>query len=130
MKARGSSVNTASSRSYGRGVASHGLGPIGPGLGGFPRLPQLSISSTVTAKSQRLAALDVASATLRNSGNRSASSLERDSTSSSKISSTTKSMYFVECGGLTPGRLHHLPRRDLADTTQLGREGLSQPHLL
>ena len=29
-----------------------------------------------------------------------------------------------------PGRLHDLPRRDLADPAQLGREGLSQPHLL
>jgi hypothetical protein len=33
-------------------------------------------------------------------------------------------------GGLTPGRLHDVPRRDLADPAQLGREGLSQPHLL
>jgi hypothetical protein len=37
------------------------------------------------------------SAALRNSGNRSASSLERDSTSSSKISSSTRSLYFVGC---------------------------------
>ena len=29
-----------------------------------------------------------------------------------------------------PGRLHDVPRRDLADPAQLGREGLSQPHLL
>jgi pimeloyl-ACP methyl ester carboxylesterase len=27
-------------------------------------------------------------------------------------------------------RLHHVPRRDLEDPAQLGREGLSQPHLL
>jgi hypothetical protein len=33
-------------------------------------------------------------------------------------------------GGLAPGRLHHLPRRDLADPAQLGRELLPQRHLL
>ena len=33
-------------------------------------------------------------------------------------------------GGLGSGRLHHLPRRDLADTAQLGRELLPQPRLL
>ena len=32
--------------------------------------------------------------------------------------------------GLAPGRLHHVPRRDLAGPAQLGREGLPQPHLL
>ena len=32
--------------------------------------------------------------------------------------------------GLGPGRLHHLPRRDLADPAQLGRELLPQRHLL
>jgi hypothetical protein len=29
-----------------------------------------------------------------------------------------------------PGRVHHVPRRDLADPAQLGREDLSQRHLL
>src|SRR4029450_11019730 len=33
-------------------------------------------------------------------------------------------------GGLAPGRLHHLPRRDLADPAQLGRELLPQRQLL
>ena len=33
-------------------------------------------------------------------------------------------------GGLAPGRLHHLPRRDLADPAQLGRELLPQRRLL
>ena len=33
-------------------------------------------------------------------------------------------------GGLAPGRLHHLPRRDLADPAQLGRELLPERHLL
>src|ERR687892_440748 len=33
-------------------------------------------------------------------------------------------------GGLAPGRLHHLPRRDLADPAQLGRELLPQRDLL
>ena len=33
-------------------------------------------------------------------------------------------------GGLAPGRLHHLPRRDLADSAQLGRELLPQRQLL
>jgi hypothetical protein len=37
MEAVGSSVNTASSRSYGAGVAPHDPGSIGPGLGGLPR---------------------------------------------------------------------------------------------
>jgi hypothetical protein len=32
--------------------------------------------------------------------------------------------------GLDPGRLHHVPGRDLADPAQLGREGLPQRHLL
>ena len=32
--------------------------------------------------------------------------------------------------GHAPGRLHHVPRRDLPGTAQLGREGLPQPHLL
>src|SRR5207245_2654834 len=29
-----------------------------------------------------------------------------------------------------PGRLHDVPRRDLADSAQLGRGELSEPHLL
>ena len=33
-------------------------------------------------------------------------------------------------GGQAPGRLHHLPRRDLPGSPQLGREVLPQPHLL
>jgi hypothetical protein len=33
-------------------------------------------------------------------------------------------------GGLAPGRLHRLPRRNLADPAQLGRELLPQRHLL
>ena len=33
-------------------------------------------------------------------------------------------------GGQAPGRLHHLPRRDLRGPAQLGREVLPQPHLL
>ena len=33
-------------------------------------------------------------------------------------------------GGLAPGRLHHVPRRDLPGPAQLGREGLPHPHLL
>jgi pimeloyl-ACP methyl ester carboxylesterase len=33
-------------------------------------------------------------------------------------------------GGLAPGRLHHVPRRDLPGPAQLGREGLPQPDLL
>ena len=33
-------------------------------------------------------------------------------------------------GGQAPGRLHHVPRRDLADPAQLGREVLPQRHLL
>jgi hypothetical protein len=33
-------------------------------------------------------------------------------------------------GGLAPGRLHHLPRRDLRGPAQLGRAGLPQPDLL
>src|SRR5215210_4208382 len=37
MKALGSSVNSASSRSYAGGYGPVGPGPIGPGLGGFPR---------------------------------------------------------------------------------------------
>ena len=32
--------------------------------------------------------------------------------------------------GLGPGRLHHVPRRDLPGPAQLGRGGLSEPHLL
>ena len=32
--------------------------------------------------------------------------------------------------GLAPGRLHHVPRRDLPGPAQLGRAGLPQPHLL
>ena len=32
--------------------------------------------------------------------------------------------------GHAPGRLHHVPRRDLADPAQLGREGVPQRHLL
>ena len=32
--------------------------------------------------------------------------------------------------GLDPGRVHGVPRRDLQGPTQLGREGLPQPHLL
>ena len=32
--------------------------------------------------------------------------------------------------GLDPGRLHHVPRRDLPGPAQLGREGLPHPHLL
>src|SRR5918995_910679 len=61
-----------------------------------PKRWPTAISSSVTASSQSPAALDVASASVPNSANRSASSLERDSTSSSKISSTTSSLYFVE----------------------------------
>ena len=33
-------------------------------------------------------------------------------------------------GGLAPGRLHGVPRRDLPGAAQLGRAGLSKPHLL
>ena len=33
-------------------------------------------------------------------------------------------------GGLAPGRLHHVPRRDLRGPAQLGRAVLPQPHLL
>ena len=33
-------------------------------------------------------------------------------------------------GGQAPGRLHHVPRRDLPGPAQLGREVLPQPHLL
>ena len=33
-------------------------------------------------------------------------------------------------GGLGPGRLHHVPRRDLAGPAQLGGEVLPHPHLL
>ena len=32
--------------------------------------------------------------------------------------------------GLGPGRLHHVPRRDLPGPAQLGGEGLPEPHLL
>jgi pimeloyl-ACP methyl ester carboxylesterase len=32
--------------------------------------------------------------------------------------------------GLAPGRLHHVPRRDLPGPAQLGREVVPQPHLL
>ena len=32
--------------------------------------------------------------------------------------------------GLDPGRLHHVPRRDLPCAAQLGRAGLPEPHLL
>ena len=38
MKALGSSVNAASSRSYAGGYGPIGPGAIGPGLGGFPRI--------------------------------------------------------------------------------------------
>src|SRR5918997_4129163 len=38
------SLITASSRSYGRGVASHGPGAIGPGLCGFPGITLLGSS--------------------------------------------------------------------------------------
>jgi hypothetical protein len=40
----GSLVNTASSRSYGAGVAPHDPGSIGPGLGRFPRTTLLGVS--------------------------------------------------------------------------------------
>ena len=33
-------------------------------------------------------------------------------------------------GGHAPGRLHHVPRRDLPGSAQLGREALPPPHLL
>ena len=33
-------------------------------------------------------------------------------------------------GGLAPGRLHHVPRRDLADPAQLGRAVVHNRHLL
>ena len=32
--------------------------------------------------------------------------------------------------GLAPGRLHHVPRRDLRGSAQLGRDGLPRPRLL
>jgi hypothetical protein len=44
MKALGSSVNTASSRSYTGGYGPVELGPIGPGLGGFPGITLLGSS--------------------------------------------------------------------------------------
>ena len=36
----------------------------------------------------------------------------------------------ASAGGQAPGRLHHVPRRDLPGPPQLGREVLPQPHLL
>src|ERR1700691_906008 len=33
-------------------------------------------------------------------------------------------------GGQAPGRIHHVPRRDLPGPARLGRAGLPQPHLL
>jgi hypothetical protein len=44
MKDVGNSVNSARSRSYAGGYGPVGLGPIGPGLGEFPRRPLLRFS--------------------------------------------------------------------------------------
>jgi hypothetical protein len=44
MEGIGSSVNTASSRSYTGGYGPVEPGPIGPGLGGFPRISLLGFS--------------------------------------------------------------------------------------
>src|SRR5829696_1423737 len=61
-----------------------------------PKRRPPAISSTVTARSQRSAASDIASTTLRSSGDCSASALAYDSASSSTISSASRSLYFVE----------------------------------